>query len=472
VSHDPPRGGSGAARLPQIRPSIDRAIAWLSLGGRLRPVGWWPLAPGPITLALTIAFPSRWLTYLGYVYLLLTLSCYAWLRLAGPRLRVGRRLLSGWSQVGDDLVEQWDISNDSSLPLPWVELADDSTMPGYRARRATSLGPGERLTWRTAARCERRGVYRLGPLTARAGDPFGLFIFEWRERDARAVVIYPPLVRLPPLPMPYGQRGGLARANLLQIMATPSVGGLREYAPGDPPSHIHWPHVARHGRLMIKEFDQERAGALWIVLDLAAAAYDAAGPAASAALAPQAATYGQSSVADQAIAATRPDSLADLAVILACSLAAAALAEGRSVGLLAEDGRRRLVRPAGGQQQLWRILGELVDAAPVGARPLGELLGQGMPTHGAATLIVTPDLGAAWLVGLAEGQGGRRGGALALLVAHSAARAQAAATALAAAGVPSHTFELGAALPLANPPRRRVRARVSPLGRVIATKGE
>ena len=45
---------------------------------------------------------------------------------------------------------------------------------------------------------------------------------------------------------------------------TPSVGGLREYIQGDPPSHIHWPTVAKTDRLMVKEFDQERAGALWI----------------------------------------------------------------------------------------------------------------------------------------------------------------------------------------------------------------
>ncbi len=350
---------------------IGRAADWLSLGGRLRPVSWWALAPGPAALALALAFPSRWLSYMGYVYLLLGLGCYLWLRAVGPRLRLGRRLLSAMSQVGDELEEQWEITNGSPLPLPWVELADDLTMPGYHARRATSLGPGERLAWKTAARCERRGVYRIGPLTARAGDPLGLFVFAWRERAARSVVIYPPLVRLPPLPIPHGQRGGLARADILQIAVTPSVGGIRDYVPGDPPSRIHWPHVARYGRLVIKEFDQERAGALWVVLDLSAPAYGAPdGP--QPARPPERPAYGQSSVAEAALAEIRPDSLADLAVILACSLAAAALAEGRQVGLLAEGARRRLVWPGGGQQQLWRILGELVDAEPDGGRPLGD----------------------------------------------------------------------------------------------------
>lgn len=465
--------GKSAARAIVAR--AEQAAAWLSLDGRLRPRSWWALAPGPAALLLTMAFPARWLGYIGYVYLLLALACYLWLRLAGPRLRLGRRLLSSLSQVGDELEEQWEIVNAAPLPLPWVELADASTMPGYHARRAVSLAPGERLTWKTTARCERRGVYQIGPLAARAGDPLGLFVFAWRERATRTVVIYPPLVRLPPLALPRGQRGGLARADMLQIATTPSVGGVRDYAPGDPPSRIHWPHVARHGRLVIKEFDQEQAGALWVVLDLCAAAYadvDVAAPAAD----DSRPRYGQSSVAEAAPTAVRPASAADLAIILACSLAAAALAEGRRVGLLADDGRRRVVWPGGGQQQLWRFLGELVDAAPAGPHPLGELLAGGLParageTSGAAMAIITPDMAAGWIGGLVAALRGRRAGALALLVADDARRAAPLTAALAQIAVPAQTFALGDALPLANPPRQRVRARVSPLGRVVREAG-
>ncbi|NTW01852.1 MAG: DUF58 domain-containing protein [Oscillochloris sp.] len=455
--------------LERFRERWHAAVAWLSLEGRLRPTRWWALVPGPAALALSLAFPSRWLSYIGYVYMLIGLACYFWMRATGPYLRLGRRLLAGMSQVGDDLEEQWEIVNGSSLPLPWVELVDDSTMPGYHARRAINLDPGERLTWRTTVRCERRGVYRIGPLLARSGDPFGLFVFTWRERAARSVVIYPPLVRLPSLMPPQGQRGGLARADLLQIFTTPSVGGLRAYVPGDLPSRIHWPHVARYDQLMIKVFDQERAGALWVVLDLSAAAY--ASDAAQPTPLDVRASYGQSSVAKAALTEIRPNSLIDLAVILACSLAAIALAEGRQVGLLAEDTRRRLIWPVGGEQQLWRILGELIDAQPLGGRPLGELLRMGMPTRAGETssvaiVIITPDLSVDWLGGLATGMRSQRG-AQALLVAPSADRGLDAATVLAAAGVSAHTFVLGEPLPLASPPRRRVKARVSPFGRVI-----
>jgi uncharacterized protein (DUF58 family) len=445
---------------------------WLTLGGRVSPVQPWALALGPGTLLLATLAPSRWLLFIAYAFLLLTLAAYAWVRVVGPRVRLHRRLLVDWAQVGDDLAEEWELANESWLPLLWLEIDDASTLPGYAGRRIAAAGPYERQNWTTAARCERRGVYRLGPLGARLGDPFGLFQFAWREGEARQIVVYPPLVRLPPLPLPHGQRGGLARADVLQQYATPSVGGLREYVPGDSPSHIHWPTVARTDRLMVKEFDQERAGALWIVLDLCAAAYPAA--TAGAPVVPAAddplREYTRHSAVSERPDVSRPESLPDLAIVLACSLAAQALAEGRVVGLLADDGQRRLVQPGSGPRQLWRILNDLVGAEATGARPLGEVIretrwARGADLAGEALVVVTPALDGAWLPALARQRG--TGAVLALLVGRHAAEARPLEARLASQSVPARTFVLGTALPLLHPPRRRVAVRVSPLGKVV-----
>jgi uncharacterized protein (DUF58 family) len=446
------------------------AMSWLTLGGRLRAAQPWALAVGAGVAALAAFFPSRWLLFIAYAYLLLLLISYLWVRALGPRLRLGRQLTAAWAQVGDELEERWSLANGAALPLQWLEIDDASTLPGYNARRVVSGAAGEEQRWRTTARCERRGVYRLGPLTARLSDALGLFRFEWREREQRQLIVYPPLVRLPPLPLPRGQRGGLAQADILQRFATPSVGGLRDYTPGDPPSRIHWPYVARYDRLVVKEFDQERAGALWLVLDLAAASYPAQ-PAPAAAAAAE--TYTQSSVVSERPAESRPDTLVDLAITLTASLAAQALAEGRTVGLLCDDGRRRLVTPAGGAGQLWPILNALVDGEPAGRQPLGELLREsrafrGQRLTGAALVVITAALDGAWLPDLVA-HGVAPGGALALLVAQEARRAEPCAAALASQGVPSRTFTLGTALPLVNPPRQTVTARVSPLGRVVRT---
>ncbi|GAB4423364.1 MAG: DUF58 domain-containing protein [Chloroflexi bacterium OHK40] len=440
-----------------------RFRAWLTLDGRLTLAQPLPLVFGAGTLAVAVVFPARWLLFIAYAYLLAVVVAYGWLRLLGPRLTLSRHLRVSWAQVGDELEEIWELRNGAPLPLLWLELDDASTLPGYNARRVVDAAGNDVRRWRTIARCERRGVYRLGPVRARCGDPLGIFAFEWGERAEQRITVYPPIVRLPPLARPSGQRGGLARADLLQVNVTPNVAGVRAYAPGDPPGRLHWPFVARHGSLFVKEFDQERAGALWIVLDLAAGAY----PAVAAAAPAFQPAYGHGLRVESA--ESRPATPVDLAVTLAASLAAQALAEGRAVGLLCDDGRRRLVPPGSGARQLWRILAELVDGEPTGTRPLGELLryGGGRELDSGGLAVITGALDAAWLPALAERLRGRASGALVLLVAPTLAEAAPCEALLASHGLPTSSFAMGTALPLLNPPRQRGRLRVSPLGRVV-----
>lgn len=448
----------------------------LTLGGRLMVVQPWALALGPAVLLLGLVSAYPWVFYIGYVYLLAALACYLWVRAVGPRVTLQRRLRRAWAQVGDELEEDWRLHNGARLPLLWLEIEDASTLPGYSARRVMAVGAGAETSWSTAATCARRGVYTLGPQRARLGDPLGLFRYEWRDDSAQQIVVYPPQVCLPPLRVPQGQRGGLARANLLQQHVTPSVGGLREYVPGDLLSRIHWPTVARTQRLMVKEFDQERAGALWIVVDLCAAAYPAPAAPARRGAAPDSpdlyALYRQSSAVGRPAAELLADSPLELAVALACSLAAQALAEGRLVGLLADDGRQRLVSPGRGPRQLWRIMSELVDAQASGALPLGDLLRQGSLARpndvaGAALALVTPALDSAWLPALGTWLRGRPGGVLALLVVQEAEQGAPAAARLASSGVAAQTFATSTPLPLLHPPRPASTERRSPLGRLV-----
>lgn len=173
-----------------------------------------PVAPlaGALALALALVFPARWLLYLAYVFLILTVGAYLWIRSVGPGLSLRRTLRTTWAQVGDELEEDWELENRAPLPLLGLEIEDGSTLPGYSARRVIDAEAGEHFGWRTTARCTRRGRYRLGPLDARCVDPVGLFRYQWREEATRQLVVYPPLVRLPPLAAPNDVRGGPRQA--------------------------------------------------------------------------------------------------------------------------------------------------------------------------------------------------------------------------------------------------------------------
>jgi uncharacterized protein (DUF58 family) len=222
---------------------------------------------------------------------------------------------------------------------------------------------------------------------------------------------------------------------------------------------------------MVKEFDQERAGALWIAIDLRRSIYTEAIPQLAALPVEAGDAYTQSSRIADAEIDLRPATLLELAIVLAGSLAAQALSEGRSVGLLAHDGQRRVVSPGQGSQQLWRILGALVEMQATGTIALSDLLARGPGSYaarapGAALALITPDLGGSWATALVGWQAGSVGGGLALLVGHPGTHSDELASRLAGIGVGVQLFRLGEELRPLRPPRPRATARVSPLGRV------
>ena len=413
--------------------------------GRISIVHRWTVLLLVALPALGIVAPYDVIFHMAYLWGWLLFVCWLWVRYQGPRVELRRELRADWAQVGDELEEGWRIDNHSVLPVLWLEVNDASNVPGYNARRVASAGSRRSERWTTAAICARRGRYLLGPLTIELGDPLGLFRYQRVDAETREMVIYPPLVRLPALDRPRGQRGGWARAEQFNVLPTPNAASVREYRPGDPLGFVHWRTSAHMGKLMVKEFDQEVAGAVWIILDLAAAAHSGSGD----------------------------DSTEELAVVLACSLAHNLLAEGRTVGLYAHGAAQSMVRPGRGRQQQLQCMRVLVDAHASGERPLsGVIRDLHVATPGRhAAVVITPDTGGEWLAALTGFTGGGRA-AQALLIETEARHTKAIASRLDQWGIAHATFRAGQKLPLLSPWRSRGPVyRVTPLGKLVKVEG-
>lgn len=413
--------------------------------GRISVVHRWTVALLAALLIIAVLVPYDILFHLTYLWGWLLLASWLWVRYQGPRVELGRELRSDWAQVGDELEEGWLLNNRCWLPILWLEVDDTSNVPGYSACRIVAASSGATERWTTSAVCARRGRYRLGPLTIELGDPLGLFRYRRVDAGTREMLIYPPLARLPALERPRGQRGGAARADRFNVVPTPSAASVREYRPGDPLGFVHWRSFARTGKLMVKEFDQEVAGAVWIILDLARAAHSGAGDA----------------------------STEELAVVLACSLAHSMLSEGRTVGLYAHGAARCMIPPGRGRQQLWQCMRVLVDAHADGELPLASVIDDlraATPGRHAA-VVITPAASGQWLAALTSFTGGGQA-AQALLIDTDAQQATVMASRLDHLGIPHATFRAGRQLPLLVPPRSRGPVyRVTPLGKVVKVKG-
>ena len=113
-----------------------------------------------------------------------------------------------------------------------------------------------------------RGVHRFGPLEARLGDPFGLFPRRIRVAPENEVVVYPAIHALLHN-VPQWSGNGVAEAHRGQpVDVPPDVSTIRDYAPTDGLSRIHWASTARTGHLISRTFDTGQSADLLIVLDL------------------------------------------------------------------------------------------------------------------------------------------------------------------------------------------------------------
>jgi uncharacterized protein (DUF58 family) len=115
----------------------------------------------------------------------------------------------------------------------------------------------------------RRGLYLIGPVKLRSQDAFGFFSREVTVDCLTRLVVYPLAVDL--------QHAKLLGEGILPhvgLEVKPRAGvseeflGVREYRHGDPPRFIHWKSTARHGRFMVKEFEEEITTLTTFFLDL------------------------------------------------------------------------------------------------------------------------------------------------------------------------------------------------------------
>ncbi len=109
-----------------------------------------------------------------------------------------------------------------------------------------------------------RGVYPLGALQVISPGIVGMFRVERRVRAVGEVVVGPRYQMLPDLPQSDSEGGGSAQT---RHRRGGELFGIRRYVPGDPARHIHWRSSARHGRLLVKEFEEPTVPLLAIVVD-------------------------------------------------------------------------------------------------------------------------------------------------------------------------------------------------------------
>src|SRR5205085_4996875 len=103
-------------------------------------------------------------------------------------------------------------------------------------------------------------------------EPLGLVRGLARIAATGRVIALPKRYRLPALALPGRRRfqqGGVTLAT--SVGDSEEFIGLREYRPGDPLQKVHWKSLARTGRPIVKEFQDEFFERHALILDTARA---------------------------------------------------------------------------------------------------------------------------------------------------------------------------------------------------------
>ncbi len=271
------------------------------------------------------------------------------------------------AQVGQIFEERFEVQNLNHFPRLWLEIQDQSTLPGADGSRVLMMIRGRQgRSYLARVRLVKRGVFPLGPTVLATGDLFGLFPKEQAIAEKDSLLVYPMMVDVRGFPNPPGLLPGGEALRRRTHQVTPNASGVREYVTGDPLNRIHWLSTARRGRLIVKEFELDPLADVWIFLD-AAENVQAALPQA------QPDTYARD-FWSHAGKIPLPASTEEYGVSIAASLVRDYLRRGRAVGLACAGQHVTLISPDRGSRQLGKILEALALTQADGELPLRALI--------------------------------------------------------------------------------------------------
>jgi uncharacterized protein (DUF58 family) len=201
-------------------------------------------------------------------FLMLTLRLWGSFALA--RLEVELGCSDDRLFCGDTFSLLAEISNGKPIPV-WMRLSLNrpnalSPLSSDGLDGESGLLPFEKISGTWSFRAERRGVHRLGPATLAAGDLLDLYRKERILPFERDIVVYPRLLPLGDLELPFKDYFGIHPSK--GIIEDPAwYEGTREYSGSKPAKNIHWKASARFNVLQEKIFEPTTHQKIFFLVD-------------------------------------------------------------------------------------------------------------------------------------------------------------------------------------------------------------
>src|SRR4051812_8328654 len=258
-------------------PRLDQTLAGLTVRGRCL------LAAGLAAIVCAAVLHEVNLLRIGIFLVALPVIAYAMVARTRYRLTCTRRLDPARTNAGRPAQVLLRLQNVSRLPTGLM-LAEDTVpyMLGGRPRFVLDrVLPQRAVDVDYTVRSQMRGRYRIGPLTVRLTDPFGLCELTRSFSASDMLVVRPQVVPLPEVRIGGDWAGaGESRARSVATAGEDDA-ATREYRQGDDLRRIHWRSTARRGELMVRREEQPWQSRAVLLVDCRGSVHHGDGPSSS-----------------------------------------------------------------------------------------------------------------------------------------------------------------------------------------------
>jgi uncharacterized protein (DUF58 family) len=215
----------------------------------------------------------------GLLLVVLPILAAAFVSRTRYRLACSRRIYPPRVDAGSAVSVRVRLDNVSRLPSSALLVEDEIPHRlGGRARFVVGrIEPGGSRDLSYRLHAQLRGRYRIGPMSIRLTDPFGLCELSRAFRSSDELVVAPTIEQLPAVHRPGSLSRSVARHLTSSVVSEDDV-TTRPYQSGDDLRRVHWKTTARAGELMVRREEHPPTGGATVLLDTREQSWAAGGP--------------------------------------------------------------------------------------------------------------------------------------------------------------------------------------------------
>lgn len=233
---------------------------WL-VGAALLAIGWPLFAVVPEGGIVVLAFDLVWVAAFALDWWLAPdLAGITVMREAPAAFSVGRPLPVRY---------RWQSTSPRAARLVVREALPAPLVGGPAARRQVTIPPGGSTVEQLTLMPLRRGRADGGMLWLRVRGPFGLVTVQGKRDAPWTATVFPDLTdaALRALPTRQSRRREAGIRNVRRLGEGRVFETLKEWVPGDDTRSIDWKATAKRGKVMARQYEDERRQQVLIVLD-------------------------------------------------------------------------------------------------------------------------------------------------------------------------------------------------------------